>query len=190
MFSKFKLAALSALVAVAAVGCGVNTVKVATHKEYVVPEWHAECVTRDTESNGLAFWDTEEIYFACGEAQSGFPEAAKIKATNIAKRHMADVVNGRISAGEKIRMSDIGTPDDMRSETETEMLIVNKIEEVALTDYSVVNHYTYRMKGQFFSFARIALPKNKVEEAIAEAKKRDRLKSAPAVASKLNPGLN
>ena len=163
---------IAALVATLAACGGTNTVKVATHKEYVQPDWYQNCKDIDTESSGWKFWQSTTYYYSCGSSSSGFESAAHIKSLQIARRNLADRLNGEISSGSKIRMNDIGTESEMRSETETEMLIVNKITDTALLHYSETEHYSYKMGGNYHSFTMIKLSKENVDEMIDYARQR------------------
>ena len=96
----------AATVSLLAAACSANKVaKVAEYKEYVQPEWYMNCKDIDTESNGVWFWNSTTYYYSCGSSLSGFESAAQIKAMQVARRNMADRLNGVISSGTKIRMS-------------------------------------------------------------------------------------
>ena len=167
-----KLFIAAVVATLAACGGGTTTVKVATHKEYVQPDWYQNCKDIDTESSGWKFWQSTTYYYSCGSSSSGFESAAHIKSLQIARRNLADRINGEISSGSKIRMNDIGTETEMRSETETEMLIVNKITDTALLHYSETEHYSYKMGGNYHSFTMIKLSKENVDEMIDYARQR------------------
>lgn len=170
----------AATVSLLAAACSANKVaKVAEYKEYVQPEWYMNCKDIDTESNGVWFWNSTTYYYSCGSSLSGFESAAQIKAMQVARRNMADRLNGVISSGTKIRMSDIGTSESMTSETETEMLIVNKITDTALRHYATTEHYSYKMNGNYHSFVMIKLSKENVDEMIEEALAKNKVRQTP-----------
>jgi len=146
--------------------CSNNAVKVAEHQEYVQPDWYQNCKDIDTESTGWKFWQTTTYYYSCGSSVSGFESAAHIKSLQIARRNMADRLMGEISSGSKIRMNDIGTSTQLQSETETEMLIINKITDTALRHYAQKEHYVYKMGGNYHSFVMIKLSKEDVDSMI------------------------
>ena len=170
----------AATVSLLAAACSANKVaKVAEYKEYVQPEWYMNCKDIDTESNGVWFWNSTTYYYSCGSSLSGFESAAQIKAMQVARRNMADRLNGVISSGTKIRMSDIGTSESMTSETETEMLIVNNITDPALRHYATTEHYSYKMNGNYHSFVMIKLSKENVDEMIEEALAKNKVRQTP-----------
>ena len=41
-----------------------NATQIATQKDYVQPEWYQQCKDIGTESDGLAFWDSELYYLS------------------------------------------------------------------------------------------------------------------------------
>lgn len=170
---------LAALVATSISACsGTTTTQVAEHKEYVQPDWYQNCKDIDAETNGWKFWQSTMFYYSCGSSSSGFESASHIKALQIARRNMADRLNGEISSGSKIRMNDIGTENEMRSETESEMLIINKITDTALLHYAQTEHYSYKMGGNYHSFVMIKLSKENVDEMIEYAQRRRAEKNA------------
>lgn len=177
---KVTVLTFAATVSLLAAACSTNkVVKVAEYKEYVQPEWYMNCKDIDTESNGVWFWNSTTYYYSCGSSLSGFESAAQIKATQVARRNMADRLNGVISSGTKIRMNDIGTSESITSETETEMLIVNKITDTALRHYATTEHYSYKMNGNYHSFVMIKLSKEHVDEMIEEAIAQNSIKQTP-----------
>jgi|TARA_B100001094_G_scaffold150854_1_gene146026 hypothetical protein len=143
-----------------------NATQIATQKDYVQPEWYQQCKDIDTESESMAFWDSKLYYYSCGSGVSGYESAAHIKSLQIAKRNMADRLMGEISSGTKIRIDDIGTPSNMQTETETTMLIVNKIHDTTLRHYAQTEHFVYKMDGLFHSFVMIKLNKEDVDAMI------------------------
>lgn len=177
---KRTILSFSAAVSTLLAACTSNKVtKVAEYNEYVQPNWYMNCKDIDTESNGFWFWDTTTFYYSCGSSLSGFESAAQIKATQVARRNMADRLNGVISSGTKIRMNDIGTSENIQSETETEMLVVNRITDTALRHYATTEHYSYKMNGNYHSFVMIKLSKENVDEMIEEAIAKNVVKQTP-----------
>ena len=69
-------------------------------------------------------------------------------------------------------MSDIGTESELKSETETEMLIINKITDTALLHYAQTEHYSYKMGGNYHSFVMIKLSKENVDAMIEKAQQK------------------
>ena len=163
---------IAAVVATLAACGGTKTMQVASHKEYVQPDWYQNCKDVDSETNGWKFWQSTTYYFSCGSSSSGFESAAQIKAVQIARRNLADRLNGEISSGTKIRMSDLGTESELKSETETEMLIINKITDTALLHYAQTEHYSYKMGGNYHSFVMIKLSKENVDAMIERAQQK------------------
>lgn len=159
------------LASLAACSSSVNTTKIATHKEYVQPDWYQNCKDIDTETTGWKFWESTTYYYSCGSSSSGFESASHIKSLQIARRNLADRLNGEISSGSRIRMNDIGTESELRSETETEILIVNKITDTALLHYAETEHYSYKMGGNYYSFSMIKLSKENVDDMIEYAQR-------------------
>ena len=149
--------------------CSNNTVKIAEHKDYVQPEWYVNCKDIDTETDGWKFWSSTEYYYSCGSSMSGFESAANIKATHIAKRNMADRLNGVINSGSKLELRDSGTADQLSSTTKSETIIYNKISDTALRHYAKTENYTYKRGGNYHAFVMVKLSRPNVDAMIEEA---------------------
>lgn len=171
---------LSIAVAVAAtLGACSNTVKVAQHEDYVQPKWYQSCKDTGTEyfTGGIKFWQTTQYYYSCGSSVSGFEEAANVKALQLARRNMADRLNGKVNSRTTIEMNDAGNAPALNSSTQSQVLIVNRIKDSALRHYSSTENYTYQMNGNYYSFVMIKLSRPDVDAMIEEYKKEHTIKA-------------
>jgi len=157
------------IVALSSVGCTSTPVRVVEHTEYVQPVWYMDCIDVDSEMNGWKFWSTTEYYYSCGSATSGFQSAAKIKALQIAKRNLADRINGNISSNTSIQMNDSGSAQNLESTSSSAVSITNTITDTMLRHYAQTDHYTYIKDSVYHSFVRIKLSRAQVEETIASS---------------------
>jgi len=158
-----KLFAVQALIPILVASCSSNTVEVQEQSSYVQPKWYAECKSIDTETeNFIKFWESSTYYYSCGTGTSGFESAANIKALQIAKRNLADRLNGKLSSASKITMADTGDAENLESQTTSEITIYNKISDISLTHYAQTDHYSYKRDGLFYSFVMIKLSKDNV----------------------------
>lgn len=162
----FTLAVLGILVST---GCSNrNVVEVQEHKRYVQPVWFTECKDSGSESNGWKFWSSTDYYYSCGSGMSGFESAAHIKATQVAKRNLADRLVGQVSSGSKIIMTDTGDAENLTSSTSSEVSIYNKIPDTFLRDYAKTEKYSYKRAGYYHSFVMIKLRKSDINRILGD----------------------
>lgn len=162
-----------ALATVAMLGACSTVTTVATQDEYVQPKWYQGCKDVGNErTHTFKFWETEQFYYACGSSVSGFEEAANVKAIQIARRNLADRLNGMMNSRTTIEYNDAGTSDAIGSNTQSQVLVVNSIKDTALRHYSQTENYTYLLNGQFYAFSMIKLSRPDVDKMISEYKAR------------------
>ena len=148
---------------------------VAEHDSYVQPKWYQGCKdTGNERTHTFKFWETEKFYYACGSSVSGFEEAANVKAIQVARRNLADRLNGMMNSRTTIEYNDAGNDDSIGSATQSQVLIVNQIKDTALRHYSQNENYTYKNtnNGQYYAFSMIKLSRPDVDKMIAEYKAR------------------
>jgi len=159
----------------AMLGACSTVTKVAEHDAYVQPKWYQGCKdTGNERTHAFKFWQTEQFYYACGSSVSGFEEAANIKAIQIARRNLADRLNGMMNSRTTIEYNDAGNDDSIGSATQSQVLVVNQIKDTALRHYSQNENYTYKNtnNGQYYAFSMIKLSRPDVDKMIAEYKAR------------------
>lgn len=159
----------------AMLGACSTVTKVAEHDAYVQPKWYQGCKdTGNERTHVFKFWETEQFYYACGSSVSGFEEAANVKALQIARRNLADRLNGMMNSRTTIEYNDAGNDDAIGSATQSQVLVVNQIKDTALRHYSQNENYTYKNtnNGQYYAFSMIKLSRPDVDKMIAEYKAR------------------
>lgn len=146
-----------------------NYVEVQTRPNYVQPTWYTKCKNIDTESEGWKFWQSKKYFYSCGSGKSGFESAASAKALQLAKRNLADRINGYISSTTTTILKDEGDAETLNSFTSSEMTIVNKIDSTRLEHYAETDKYSYKFGNDFYAFVMIKISKENAEAARHES---------------------